>query len=167
MWLLGYLDAPLSHLLDALFIFLKTFEQCFAFFNSPFSIGVSDLAHVFHQPEIGSHAFRKACHLAKLRNKYQSVTGFLVDWFDDGLIRLSYLPAVLFRVIIFVRSLLWLLTFFGIDHKSIKGWHFEIDVVYFVSTLVITCENGLADQLLFNFFSWVVSAPLLYLIYSV
>jgi len=57
MGVLGDLNAPFSHFLDALLILLERFQESFAFFNSSFGIGVSHLAHIFHQSEISSHAF--------------------------------------------------------------------------------------------------------------
>lgn len=78
-----------------------------------------------------------------------------------GLVHLSDVPPVPRVVVLFVGHFLWIFPFLLVDHETILWAHVKVNVVNFVSSLVIACQNCGSDYVFLDFFDWVVATSFL------
>jgi len=84
-----------------------------------------------------------------------------MDRNDHRLVRISDLPPIFLRIVIFISGGDRLFAFFGILHKRVQWAHIKVNFIDLISPLVIGCQHSRPNQLFFDLFPRVISAPLL------
>ena len=120
-------------------------------------ICMGSVAHLLHELEVCPHAVCQTCHLAQFWDQNNLCSSLLIYADYHGLVHISEICLVLILEILMVSRL----SAVGVQYKSVLWRLFEINVVYFISSLVVGGENCDSNQSFFDFLSQVASATIL------